>query len=334
MSFKDYFRDKFYYLIAAAAALILIFIFLFVFGVPPYAILYILLLLILVFGFWFFGEFKKRKKYYDTLLSSLDELDKKYLIAEITEPAPFADSEIFYSVLKQALKSMNDEIAARQLAVKNYKEYIENWVHEIKTPIAALRLTLENHTDQYSEPLASDLNKIESLVNNALYYARISVAEKDYIIKETTLDLIVKRTLKENSRLLISNRIAVEFDNLDLSVFTDIKWAGFILTQIILNSVKYKADDNPRIIFEGVQASERVVLKIKDNGIGIPSQDLPRVFDQGFTGDNGRKSANSTGMGLYICSKLCAKLGIEITVQIGEFTEFALIFPKTDFYLR
>lgn len=334
MKLRDYFKDKFYYLISAAGAMIIIFIFLFVFNVPITAIVYILLLLILVFGFWFFGEYRKRSVYYKDLIAALDSLDKKYLISEITEPASFADSEIYYSILKEASKSMNDEIAKHKRASKDYKDYIENWVHEIKTPISAMHLALENSSIEYSSQIAGDLDNIEKFVLNALYYARISVAEKDYLIKETTLSAIVKQALKYNSRSLIANHIAIELENLDISLFTDIKWITFILSQIISNAVKYRKSSNSKLIFTGESAEEKVILKISDNGIGIPQSDLPRIFEKGFTGINGRKFGASTGMGLYMCAKLCAKLGIEISACCSEFTEFILVFPKTDFYLK
>jgi signal transduction histidine kinase len=263
-----------------------------------------------------------------------EKLDKKYLISELIDEGDFVDSRIFYDMLRRANKSMSDEVADIKLKTREYAEYLETWVHEIKTPIASARLTIENNRGSVAKSIGGDIDRIEGYVQNVLFYTRSSFVEKDYMIKELSLDALVKRALKENSRMLIENNTAVSMDGLDINVFTDEKWICFILGQIITNSVKYSRGDNPRLCFYGRDIGQSVVLDISDDGIGIPAADLPRIFEKGFTGENGRKYAKSTGMGLFLCKKLCGSLGIGISAGSGEMTTVSLTFPKTDMFFR
>ena len=157
--------------------------------------------------------------------------------------------------------------------------------------------------------------------------------EKDYVIKQTTLKELVNSALKKNSTLFIESRISVETSALDKKVFTDVKWTDFILGQILMNSIKYRSTD-PKIQIYGLKNENSVTLMIADNGIGIPKMDLSRVFEKGFTGTNGRTSAKSTGIGLYLCKKLCAKLnlGISIASTVNSGTVVSIIFPKSNMF--
>lgn len=327
-------KDHYLYILVAALVLAATGIFLSAFAIPVHAILFVLALLAAVFILIFTREYLKRKQYYDSLLEMFERLDKKFLIAELMDEGGFADSAIFYDILKRANKSMNDEVAAQRLQAQDYAEFLESWVHEIKTPIASARLTAQNNPSDATARMAEDLSRIEQYVQNVLFYARSSIVEKDYLIRQTTLDALVKKALRENSRLLIEHKTAVQMDSLNITVYTDEKWVLFILGQIIANSVKYAAAEHRQIVFSGEDGAQNATLHIWDNGIGIPAADLSRVFEKGFTGENGRKFAKSTGMGLYLCKKLCDKLGIQIASHSQDGTEITLVFPKTDLYFR
>ena len=271
-------------------------------------------------------EFIAKRRYYNELQSTLDTLDKKSLLSEIIKVPHFCEGRILHDVLKETGKSMNDEIARHSISSAEYREYIELWVHEIKTPIAGAKLICEN--DGYAN-VAAELDRIDSFVEQVLFYSRSSHPEKDYIIKQLELSEIVNRVLRRNAKRLIESRISVELLNLDETVFTDVKWTDFILQQIIDNSIKYRCD---KIHIHGETNAGGVSLFVHDNGIGIAEQDLRRVFEKGFTGENGRQFARSTGLGLYLCKKLCDKLSLAISVKSRqkEFTCVELVFPKDD----
>ena len=163
----------------------------------------------------------------------------------------------------------------------------------------------------------------------ALFYARSNSVEKDYIVKEILLHSICNEAIRSNAKLLIQNNITIKMDDLEESIFCDAKWLIFILNQIIVNSVQYANEKDPYIHFYAVKNENFIQLTIQDNGAGIGKDELPRIFDKSFTGTNGRKNTDSTGMGLYICKKLCDKLGLSIQAfsDINEGFRIEIIFP-------
>lgn len=179
------------------------------------------------------------------------------------------------------------------------------------------------------------MQKIENYTEQALFYARSNTVEKDYYIKKNFLKDIVNESIKKNKNILIGEDIKINIHDLDLEVNTDSKWVVFILNQIIQNSVKYRKKEETLIIeIYAKQGQENVILYIKDNGIGIPKGEITRVFEKGFTGTNGRKlGKKSTGIGLYLCKKLCKKLGmgIELNSIQNKETEIRIVFPKNTF---
>jgi signal transduction histidine kinase len=334
MSAGRFFRDYYPYMLAALLAAVAGGVFLRAFAVPGHAVIFVVVLFSGVFVFLVLREYFRRKRYYDEFCEMFDKLDKKHLIAELAEEGGFADSEILCACLRRAGKSMNDEIARHRLKMRDYIEFLEGWVHEVKTPIASALLTVENNRGGATDGVEEDILRIERYVQSALYYARGSFVEKDYLIRQVKLETLVKKALKDNSRLLIGHTMAVRMDALDIPVYTDEKWVTFILGQIISNAVKYTRRE-PQLHFYGEDGEAGAALYIADNGIGIPATDLPRVFEKGFTGENGRLHGKSTGMGLFLCRKLCDRLGIGIYASsAGRGTAVSLVFPKSDLYLR
>jgi signal transduction histidine kinase len=271
-------------------------------------------------------EYFAKRRYYAELLSILQQMDKRHLVQEVIERPDFVDGQILFDTLKVTGKSMNDEITKYKAAFTEYREYIELWVHEIKTPIAGAKLISENINNRAA---LEALDKIEALVDQAMYYARSNTVEEDHVVKSVALSELVGNALKSNARFLIGREIAVRTNGLDLTVFTDAKWAVFIIRQIIDNAVKYGC---ATIAFSGEQRDNNVSLSIKDDGVGVPEQDVGRVFQKGFTGENGRTYGHSTGFGLYLCRKLCLRLGLGISIssKVGEGTTLELSFPKSE----
>jgi signal transduction histidine kinase len=270
-------------------------------------------------------DYLQRNHYYKKLLSALENLDEKRFLLEIIEKPETPEGEIWYEVLKAATKSMNDAVARNDFSARSYREYIELWVHEVKTPLAGLKLALENKKDK---ELLAEADRIESLVEQALFYARSGGVEEDYLIRKIALSEMVNTVLKNSARYLIQQKVSIEIDNLSAKVLADPKWVVFVLRQLIENSVKYGAK---KLVFDGYTKNRQVHLTLSDDGVGIPSEDLERVFEKGFTGANGRRFGKSTGLGLYLCKKLCRKMGlnIQLSSEVGKGTTVEIIFPDS-----
>ena len=265
----------------------------------------------------------------------LDELEEKYLITEIIKNASFIEGQILKEILEEIDKSMSDNVNKYKYMQEDYKEYIELWIHEIKLPIAASKMIIENNKNEITKSIDEELDKIESYTEQALFYARSNTVEKDYYVRKVNLKDIVNESIKKNKNVLIQNKFFINIHDLDFFVNTDSKWILFILNQIIQNSVKYKKNNKKsEIEIYANKGLENVNLHIKDNGIGIKIEEISRVFEKGFTGINGRvPNKKSTGIGLYLCRKLCDKLGIGLRLnsKAGEGTEVVIVFPKSSY---
>ena len=216
---------------------------------------------------------------------------------------------------------------------KDYKEYIEKWIHEVKTPISAIKLIEENNKTSTSRLVLQELEEIDRYVEQALFYARSEDVEKDYLVKEISLEKCINSVITRNKQVLILNSIDIEIYDICESVYSDSKWLEFILNQIIVNCIKYRKENESTIKIYTKEIKNAVDLTIYDNGIGIPSDEISRVFNKGFTGNKGRVNYKSTGIGLYLCKKLCDKLGLLIKIESeeNEYTKINIIFPKGNF---
>ena len=264
----------------------------------------------------------------------LEELDEKYLITEIIKNPNFLEGQILKNSLEQIDKSMLENVNKYKYMTEDYKEYIELWIHEIKIPIATSKMVIENNKNAITKSIDEELDKVENYIEQALFYARSNTVEKDYYIRKVVLKEIVNESIKKNKSSLIQEKISIDIHDLEIEVNTDNKWIVFILNQIIQNSIKYRKKENSVIEIYANQGKENVILYIKDNGIGIKQGEITRVFEKGFTGTNGRLSnKKSTGIGLYLCKKLCNKLGIGIELNSvqNEGTEVKLVFPKDSY---
>ena len=277
-----------------------------------------------------------RKRYLEKLLEMTDQLEERYLVSEVMDKPDRADDQIYYQILKMSEKSMLEQIAAVKRERAEYKEYIEQWIHEIKTPITAMRLICENHRTEMRQTavkeLLLELERTNRFAEQALYYARSEYTEKDYSVREIRLFDVVHQAIAENKHLLMHNKVHIEVQETKDTVYFDEKWLRFILNQMIVNAVKYRSEE-PWLCFFVEQSGKNTVLNVADNGIGIAESELPRIFEKGFTGKNGRNaSQNATGIGLYLCKRLCDNLGIGIAADCSETrTVFHLLFHIEDF---
>ncbi|MCB2354701.1 sensor histidine kinase [Clostridium estertheticum] len=218
-------------------------------------------------------------------------------------------------------------------------EFMTMWVHEIKTPIAASKLIIENSVNSPSEKvlysIEDEINKIEDFVQMTLFYSRSDDFAKDYAIHSTNLNTIVNDCIIREYSSITNKNLSLNMDNLDLQIDTDEKWLEFIIKQILDNAIKYSSINSVIKIY--VQQTEKEsVLYIEDSGIGIKAEDIARVFDKSFTGNNGRNFYTSTGIGLYLSQKFAKKLGYNITVssEYGQGTKVSIHFPKCSDYFK
>ena len=331
MNFKLFFKGKVITILLLLFGIITIEIFLMAYNVGMFMKIYIPLIIIGLYITSIVIEYLKKKEFYNNLLNMLEELEEKYLITEIINTPSFLEGKILKNTLEQIDKSMLENVNKYKYMTEDYKEYIELWIHEIKIPIATSKMVIENNKNAITKSIDEELDKVENYIEQALFYARSNTVEKDYYIRKVFLKEIVNESIKKNKSSLIQEKISIDIHDLDIEVNTDNKWIVFILNQIIQNSIKYRKKENFVIEIYANQGKENVILYIKDNGIGIKQGEITRVFEKGFTGTNGRLSnKKSTGIGLYLCKKLCNKLGIGIELNSvqNEGTEVKLVFPK------
>ncbi len=334
MNIGTYIKEKKENIILFIILVIILLFLLDLFGVNKYLTIMILSLLSIYFIVDFFTFYLKRKKYYDNFLNNLNLLDKKYLILETLEEPEFLDGKFFYDALYKIDKSMMENINNYRNETEDFKEYVEMWIHEIKIPIAGLMLMYHNNKT-VNKNFLDQLNSLDNLTDQILYYVRSNYAEKDFLIKEASMDKIINEVLLKNKDSILENHIDVTVDVKNIKVLTDSKWLVFILNQIINNSIKYCDNNRKSYIMFYIEDNEKeTTLHIKDNGIGVNASDLKHVFDKSFTGENGRKMRNSTGFGLYISKKLIEKLGhkISATSEENKYFEIAITFGKNDLY--
>lgn len=335
MGFKEFFKQKIIGFSLLIFALLTIEIFLMIYNFKFFIKLYIPIIILIVYFIGIFIEYFSKKRFYEKLNNLLEELEKKYLITEIIKAPDFVEGKLLKEVLDEVDKSMLENVNKYKYLQEEYKEYIELWIHEIKLPITTSKMIIENNKNEVTKSIDEELNKIENYIEQALFYARSTNVEKDYFIKKNNLREIVNECIKKNKNILIQEKAIIDLHNLDFYIETDSKWIIFILNQVVQNSIKYKKQDKQlKLEIYAQKGKENISLYINDNGIGIKSGELEKVFEKGFTGTNGRYSnKKSTGIGLYLCKKLCDKLGIAININSveNEGTEINLVFPKATY---
>ena len=335
MTFKEFLQDRWVFLLGQTVFLLFAGVLLRLLRVSGFALGFLAFLYLALMLVTLGVEFYRKKTFFDQMFQLLDQLEEKYYLSEIIESPNFVEGQKLTQLFRVVSKSMNDTIADYRRRNEDYSRYIETWVHEVKTPIASCKLIIENHSDPVTRSLEEEVDRIDQYVEQALYYTRSTVVEKDYVIRRCSLDQIVSQVIKNHAKTLISRQFSIERENLDQTVYTDVKWIDFILSQSVTNTVKYRAAEKPVLRFTAKADENQVTLRIEDNGCGISAHDLPRIFDKGFTGDNGRQVAKSTGMGLYLVKQLCDKMNIGIQAESlpGRGTTLLLTFPLSGFLL-
>lgn len=333
MKFGRYILDHKMWLGIGAFLILTINIFLMTLKSSGYLMLYVTVAVGLGVILGMYLDYARIRRFLMEIRQNVDEIDEKYLVADLLAKPEISEEEIICDILKTMELSMAGRVSDYRRRSEEYKEYVETWVHEVKIPISTARMIIENHrSDSVEESgIVDEVERISTYVEQALFYARSEAVEKDYYVKSLNLSEVVGSALTARKKSLISMKASIDMTGLEdaTEVLSDGKWLTFILGQIIDNSIKYaKADEKLSLTFFVREDEGRRSLVIKDNGIGMKEEENDRAFEKGFTGTNGRIGKASTGIGLYLCKKLCLRLGHDINLEskLGEGTSIIITF--------
>lgn len=313
MTLGEFLSDRLRYLIFQAVFVMISALFLLATGTQNDIVVLLFLIWLLLFLIVQTVEFLTCRARLLELENILEGLDKKYLFTECIPKGQTIYERKFTELFRRAGMSMIGAVSDAETAKREYREYVESFVHEIKTPITAANLICRHTDADTRRKLMQELSQIEAQIERVLFYARAEHPEKDFIISQHSLLDLVEQAISQHRTLLIQSGVRVEIGDLEQIVFTDSKWTVFILGQLLQNSARYKST-HPVIILSANQLKGQIELTVKDNGIGIPSHELSRVFERGFTGSNGRALGGSTGIGLYLCKKISSLLEIDLQI--------------------
>lgn len=280
-------------------------------------------------GFW--GYSSKVKALSNALERPVEEQ------AQLPEAADDVEM-LYHRLLENQSIARSESESSAAIRQSQMRDYYSMWVHQIKTPISAMKLLLEAEReelgqlmcdDEQSQCLLSDnmdsfedeLFRIEEYVSMALQYQRVSSTENDFVLEKVSVDGVIRDTIKKYAKIMIRRHIGMNYSGTVQEVYTDGKWLAFILEQLLSNAIKYTPQGG--VTIETAEEKDRFFITIKDTGIGIKAEDLPRVFEKGYTGYNGHADKKATGIGLYLCRQMADKLGhtIRMESEIGKGTK-------------
>lgn len=329
MKFKDYFLNKITEILGTFFVLFLMLEFLYIIGNTFSVVFMIGVVIAILIITKYLMDWYRKKKYFKIITERVKDLKEPWLIAELLPVSYTIEDEIYQELLRKVGSSAIEEIHKIEDEQKEYEDYIEQWIHEVKTPITSIHLMLENRISEnpgLKRDLNVELSRLENDVELALYYARSEQIYRDYLIQKLNVRKVLLKVVNKNRTVIMNSSVAIDLDcDEALYAYGDEKWLVFMLTQVLLNAIKYKAEADAKVVMRAKRDNKKIVLNIIDNGKGINKEELPRIFDKGFTGSNGRDNEKSTGMGLYLVHKLCEKLEIDIKADsvYGEFTEIS-----------
>lgn len=259
----------------------------------------------LAFLFWDYSKYHVRVKTLERIKKDLPES-----LEFLEEPLDKKEA-LYMEILEEVEGQRRKAETERRKFYEELSDYYSMWVHQIKTPIAALRLLLAE-PEGANQAALDELFKVERYVEMVLGYLRTEEISSDMTFTKCSLDEIVREQIHKYARIFVGKRLALVYEGTDIQVLTDPKWLGFVIGQILSNALKYTEEGKISIYLSQKAPKE---LVIEDTGIGIRKEDLPRVFEKGYTGYNGRKENTSTGIGLYLCGKIMRKMGHSIRID-------------------
>lgn len=323
--FRAYIKDRVIAIISFLLFSIIFAVSFFLYRLPVEAVLYPVLLNITIGLITIACDYSRAKK-------KQGELDRiKKLTADMIVSLPKV-SCVYDDDYNEIINNLKTEvICIENETAEKYADMIDYysvWVHQIKTPISSMRLTLQNDDSALSRTILSDLFRIEQYVEMVLAFLRLDSESSDYVFKEYNIDDIIRKSVKKFSSEFINRKISLQLEPCKFKLITDEKWLAFVIEQILSNALKYTRKGSIKIYM-----TEPETLCIEDTGIGISSEDLPRIFERGYTGYNGRTDANSSGLGLYLCKRICKNLsiGIKAESELDKGTRILLDLSQNEF---
>lgn len=306
----QYLKNRIGIIFVIAVCVIILLVIFFLYHLPIEAVAYALVLCgVLLVSYGVYDYIKQYKKH--KILSQLSSLPENIL--EALSPYNTTDDRDYYriiSLLKDYQRMVKTDSDNRY---SDMIDYYTTWVHQIKTPISSMYLTLQNQDNATSRKLRDDLFRIEQYVEMVLAYLRLDSLSTDYLFAKHSLDDIVRQSIRKFAGQFITLGIHLEYSPVNAEVVTDEKWIAFVIEQVLSNALKYTPEGCVTIYLEN-----NTVLCIGDTGIGISKEDLPRIFEKGYTGYNGRSNKKSSGLGLYLCKRICDNLGHSIYAVSDE----------------
>jgi len=275
-----------------------------------------------------FYQYYSRRKFFKRLSTPLVSLDESF---QKTEGATIANA--LDQLLKDQYKLYQQQIKALEHGQEEHLKFMDQWIHQMKTPLSVIELTAQNLDEPDSSNIREETDRMKRGLNTILYMARLRSIEQDFHIKPVLLSKIIHEVNGENKRFYIRNRVYPKLEvEKELTVETDEKWVFLMISQLMNNAVKYSKGKSQSIIISIYEKNKEAILEVKDFGVGIPEEDKRRVFDPFYTGENGRIFKESTGMGLYLVKEICTRLGhrVEIESQVGEGTTVSICFASHD----
>ncbi len=310
--------------------------------------LYFLQLALLLLLFWLDGYWHGSIVLYGIFLSTffavaylaVRYLTHRHLYSRLSEPVRSLDemlqktgdaplAEAMDRTFDAQYRLYKEQLHLYESKQREYNTFIQQWVHQMKTPISIIHLLLQDADDARSTSVREELDRLKRGLETVLYIARLDRFEQDFLIEPVELRTLVQGVLSENKRLFIRNQVFPEWKmDEQWIVESDEKWLAFVLNQLVTNAVRYSAGKSQKVTFSAFTRGRNVVLEVRDYGIGIPHQDVQRVFQPYFTGENGRKYPESTGMGLYLVKEICNRLHhcVELESRVGEGTAVRIVF--------
>lgn len=343
MKFIDFLKDRLAYIIAYFSSISLVILVMCLMMsinglyISFNNVAYAYFVAIIIFAIFMAYEYSKVREFYKRLS---DALKSEHIIDEVLNvgEGKTIEQKLFSSVLRNIHKDYKDNIYKYEDIQKQYSYFINQWVHQMKTPVSVINLILqEENVPECSEvfdSISEENEKILQGLNIMLYNARMNQFNHDFNVEDIDILAILRKVINDNKKLIIRRNILPQVVGETAFVQTDKKWMHFVINQIVINAIKYTAateKDKKVIRFNIEEDKQNIVVSIEDNGIGIPKEDLGRVFNAFFTGKNGRKTSESTGMGLYLSKRICEELGNELYLvsEEGKGTKVSIVFYKS-----
>ena len=324
MKFTQYLRQRRALLCAAALFAALFCASFALYQLPVGAAAYPSVLCAGIGAVWLAVDYFRARAKHETL-ARLPGVPAEALAQSFPAPATLAEADYQEIILAlcEELRAQENTASARQA---DMADYYAAWTHQIKTPIAAMRLRLQGEDSPLARRLSSDLFRVEQYVAMAMTYQRLDGGASDYVIRECALDPILRQTARKFAGEFIDRKIRLLYEPTSETALTDEKWLAFVVEQILSNALKYTPQGSVMIC---VEAPKTIV--VRDSGIGIAPEDLPRIFEKGFTGHNGRADKRASGIGLYLCRRICENLGHTLRAQStpGKGTEIRINLART-----